>query len=424
MQPTIPGRYLKLERLLKLSRDLSIDIPYQDMLQTIIEHICELTLSEAGSILLFEEETNLLKFIAAPSDQHEVLRRMRVPLENSVAGLAFTAKRPVVVQDASLEPHIYREADQILKMETQSVAAIPIIYRDHSLGVLEAINKRGGGHYSDEDLTILETLASLAGNVLFVHALLEQTQFAYQDLAELERMKSDFIAITSHELRTPLGLILGHASFLRETTQNDKQRQQLEVIVRNALRLSKILEDLSSINSDRAGASRLRRKNIPLQGLIRGISTNFEQQLEQKNIELLLNLPEKGLTVEADQEKLSIAIGNLLENAISFCIEGGQIAIQAEKLPGYVKVSVIDNGVGIPAKDLPHVFERFFQVESHRTRKHGGMGLGLSVAQVMVELHGGHIWAESEEGHGSTFSFLLPITSEEAAITHISDPSS
>jgi two-component system sensor histidine kinase VicK len=100
-----------------------------------------------------------------------------------------------------------------------------------------------------------------------------------------------------------------------------------------------------------------------------------------------------------------------LKNAITFTNDGGEVVVRGEQQPDYVKVSVKDNGVGIPAKDLPHVFDRFYQVEGHLTRRHGGMGLGLSVAKVMVEMHGGRIWVDSEEGQGSIFSFILPIHS-------------
>jgi two-component system sensor histidine kinase VicK len=112
--------------------------------------------------------------------------------------------------------------------------------------------------------------------------------------------------------------------------------------------------------------------------------------------------------------KISIALSNLVKNGITFTDAGGTVFIVAEQIPGYVKVSVIDDGIGIPTRDLPHVFERFYQVESHLTRKHGGMGLGLSVAKVMIELHGGRIWAESVEGKGSNFTFILPIDSGQA----------
>jgi len=106
-------------------------------------------------------------------------------------------------------------------------------------------------------------------------------------------------------------------------------------------------------------------------------------------------------------------LSNLLKNAITFTNESGEVIVRGEQHPDYVEVSVRDNGIGIPSVDLPHVFDRFYQVESHLTRRHGGMGLGLSVAKVMVEMHGGRIWVESKEGEGSVFSFLLPVRSPE-----------
>lgn len=123
-------------------------------------------------------------------------------------------------------------------------------------------------------------------------------------------------------------------------------------------------------------------------------------------------------TIEGDEEKLGIAINNLLANAVSFTDSNGYVQVAAEQLPGYVQICVIDNGIGIPAKDLPKVFERFFQVQSHLTRRHGGMGLGLSVAKAMVEMHSGQIWAESEEGKGSKFYILLPTSSSQAGQVH------
>jgi signal transduction histidine kinase len=112
--------------------------------------------------------------------------------------------------------------------------------------------------------------------------------------------------------------------------------------------------------------------------------------------------------LNADGVKLNIALSNLVKNALQFTEAGGHVTVKLQEASGYFKVSVIDDGIGIPARDLPRVFERFFQVETHLTRRYGGMGLGLSVAKAMVELHGGRIWAESEEGKGSVFTFLLP----------------
>lgn len=119
------------------------------------------------------------------------------------------------------------------------------------------------------------------------------------------------------------------------------------------------------------------------------------------------------LAVNIDAAKIAITVSNIVKNAIAFCNNGGQVTIRGERQQDSVKVSVEDNGVGIPLKDIPHVFERFYQVKSHLTRKHGGMGLGLSVAKGMVEMHGGRIWVESMEGVGSTFTFILPVDAPE-----------
>ena len=126
---------------------------------------------------------------------------------------------------------------------------------------------------------------------------------------------------------------------------------------------------------------------------------------------------EEDLPVEADANKITVAVSNLVRNAITFTNDGGRVVVKVEPVPGYAQVSVSDNGIGIPAADLSRVFDRFFQVESHLTRRITGMGLGLSVAKTMIELHGGRIWVESVEGEGSTFTFLLPVKPVQANVS-------
>jgi signal transduction histidine kinase len=224
-------------------------------------------------------------------------------------------------------------------------------------------------------------------------------------------MKTEFVAIASHELRTPLGLILGHASVLQESAQDQQQLRQLDIIIRSAARLKKIVEDLSNVSAYQTSSPHLAQKTFDLDKLLKDVTASFQETARGKKISLATRIPPKGLLVDGDQEKLSLAIGNLIENALIFTNKNGHVFITVEKLPGYAKVSVIDDGIGIPAKDLPHVFDKFYQVESHLTRRHGGMGLGLSVAKAMVELHNGQIWVESVEKKGSKFSLLLPLAS-------------
>jgi signal transduction histidine kinase len=279
--------------------------------------------------------------------------------------------------------------------------------RGEVVGVLEALNKKDDAHYTEEDLTILATLGALAAQAMKNATLQRRVKVAGIELAELERLKTDFIAITSHELRTPLGLILGHATFLRELA-GEEFGEQLDTIIRNATKLKDIVENLSDVDNIQNGAARVRSHKVSLAKLAEDVVLTFQDEANSRNIALKLERGESPYEIEADGVKISIAMSNLIKNAIQYTDSGGRVLVKLEEDSGYFKVTVMDNGIGIPPRDLPRVFERFFQVETHLTRRYGGMGLGLAVAKAMIELHGGRIWVESEAGKGSTFTFLLP----------------
>jgi signal transduction histidine kinase len=418
MSTTIPNRLRRFERLLEIGKKLNETIELQPMLQIIVNAACELALSEGSSIFLYEEETGLLKFVAAPSSQWEVLKRMRIPVENSIAGQCYTQSKPILIPDASNDPRIFRGVDANLDLVTRSLVAVPVVYRGTTIGVLEAMNKYGDLDYTDDDVAILETLGGQAAIAIHTTHLQEEVHRAYSEMAELERMKSNFVAITSHELRTPLGLVLGHATMLAEMVQDPRQKKQLGVIIQSANRLKAIIEDLINVDNLESGQYGFKRQRTDLVELTKEVVDEYQQLAVNKPVAMITDLPDDPLWVDIDVEKIAIALSNLIRNAITFTKDNGHVMIIAESLPGYVKVSVVDDGIGIPAKDLSRIFERFFQVETHMTRHHGGMGLGLSVAKVMVELHGGQIWVESIEGKGSNFSFLLPASTKATQAAH------
>jgi len=397
-----------LERLLEVVRGLTTAPDLESFLQTIIAEAGELTDSELASILEYDEEAQELRFLSMPWFDRDALRPMGVPLDGSVAGLVFRKKQPLVIQDAKADVRHFKTVDRVTKHETNSLAAVPLIVRGEVIGILEALNKRDDAHYTEEDLTILETLGALAAQAMKNMALERKVKAARTELAELERLKTDFIAITSHELRTPLGLILGHATFLRELA-GDEYASQLDTIIRNASRLKEIVENISNVDNVQTGSARIRSHKVSLARIVEDVFLTFHDEAKSRNITLSRDVGDSKFYIDADGVKINIALSNLVKNALQFTDNGGGVAIKVEMDSNHYKVSVTDNGIGIPAKDLPKVFDRFFQVEEHITRKHGGMGLGLSVAKSMVELHGGRIWVESELGKGSTFTFLLPV---------------
>jgi len=406
-------RSIRLERLLEITRNLSTALDLDPFLKSVISEACALTDSEAASILKYDEASDELEIIAVPWHYQSALHGTRIPLKGSAAGWVYHEAKPLHVPDSKADSKYFSALDFASAFETHSILTVPLLIKSRPLGVLEVVNKIGEVHYTEDDIIILETLAAPAALAIHNVDLQRRIEAGISEMADLDRLKSDFIAITSHELRTPLGLILGHATFLRELL-GEEYHEQIDVIIKNASRLKEIIESLSSVDNFESGAARIRQRAVSMARVIEEVVSSFSDMASRRNITLKADPGRDDLLVEVDGGKIAIALSNLVKNAIMFTDPGGHVFVTGELMPGYVKVSVIDDGVGIPPKDLPRIFDRFFQVESHLTRRHGGMGLGLSVAKVMIEMHGGRIWAESMEGKGSNFTFLLPVNPVQA----------
>lgn len=422
MRPmTTNQRIDHLERLLEVVRGLTTAPNLDSFLQTIIAEASEMTDSELASILEYDPEANEMRFLSMNWFERDVLRPMGVPMDGSVAGWVFTKGQPLIIQDTRVDKRHFKMVDHATKHETKSLAAVPLVVHGEVIGVLEALNKRDGTHYTEEDLTILATLSALSAQAIKNVTLENKVRRAQIELAELDRLKTDFVAITSHELRTPLGLILGHSTFLKEMAGREYETQ-LNAIIKNATRLKEIIESLTSVDNVQTSNARVRNNLVSLAKISEDIVLTFQDEANSKNITLTRELKDSHYFVDADPMKIKIALSNLVKNALQFTESGGAVKIVVDEDDGYVTVSVTDTGIGIPARDLPKIFDRFFQVEAHLTRKYGGMGLGLSVAKSMVELHNGRIWVESEEGKGSTFTFILPVRKGQDPLSTSTSP--
>jgi signal transduction histidine kinase len=415
-------RASKLERLPAVISGLGTASNTEEILQGLTTAAIDLTGSASASVLEFDDTSNSLRFVAVPWFWQQLLKDISVPLDKSIAGWVFANNKRQIVQDVEKDPRHYKVVDRLTNFTTFSLLAVPMTYKGETIGVLEVVNKGDNAHYTEDDATILEILASYAAMVLWNWGLERQIQSTRNEFTELDRMKSNFIAITSHELRTPLGLILGHATFLREMI-SEEYREPMEIIIRSATRLKEIIESLTEVDNHQAGVARIRQNSVSIPYIIREVVSSFQDMAASKNITLEEDIRDEDLQVEADANKITVAVSNLIRNALTFTNEGGHVQVTVESVTGHVQVSVKDNGIGIPTNDLARVFDRFFQVESHLIRRHTGMGLGLSVAKNVIELHGGRIWVESVEGKGSIFSFLLPLRpkrfkpAEKASVT-------
>lgn len=396
----------RLQRVLQINRELSAMLDLQPLLQSIVRAAAELTDSEQGAVAQYDPSEDCLRFTTAPWLDAEMLKRAKVPIEGSIMGQAFRTLWPVISEEVKADSEHYGGVDSLTGFETRSLLAVPLAVQGQATGVLSAVNKRQGV-FDKDDVFVMESLAAQAAIAIQNAQWMRESREAYKALAELEEMRNDFIAITSHELRIPLGLILGHASYLKEILDGEA-KQQSEVIERAALRLKQIVEDLSKIEIEQSGNSAVRYAQYDLAAQMRQLLAAHQATAAERKIELSARLPNEPLLVVAEANKVFVAVDHLLKNALQFTNKGGQVELSLKGDGDWATILVADSGVGIPAKDLSKIFERFFQVEDHMTRRHGGMGLGLTVAKMLVEMHAGSIEVESVEGKGSRFTIRLP----------------
>jgi two-component system, OmpR family, phosphate regulon sensor histidine kinase PhoR len=229
-------------------------------------------------------------------------------------------------------------------------------------------------------------------------------------LKRLEKIRQDFVANVSHELRTPLTTIKGYAETLLDgALKEDVAFQFVQVINRHADRLTKIVEDLLTLSKIESEEFSLKPEHLLLSDLINETLDVIKEEADKKGVSISWSEFTPSFFVFGERKGLEQVLVNLLDNAIKYGREGGNIKISVNENPNAeIHVSVEDDGIGIPKEDLPRIFERFYRVDKGRSKELGGTGLGLSIVKHIVQAHGGKVWAESQIGKGSTFYFTLP----------------
>lgn len=240
----------------------------------------------------------------------------------------------------------------------------------------------------------------ISGCLIVIHDITE--------IRKLEKMRSDFVANVSHELKTPLTSIKGFVETLLEEALEDKEniRRFLQIIQDNANRLDTLVNDLLDLSYLESKEIALEKKEADIRELTEDILAGFKSQLKKKNIAANNDLS-TDLIIRADKDKIRQVLVNLIDNAIKFNRENGTIKIYNEDSKDKIKFLIEDSGIGIPPKDIPRIFERFYRVDKARSRQLGGTGLGLSIVKHIIELHAGTVGVESAEGLGSKFWFTL-----------------
>lgn len=292
-----------------------------------------------------------------------------------------------------------------------SLLVVPLSARERLLGALIFCLTDPNRHYSPADLRLAEELARRAALAIDNAQLYRESQLARGQAEEASRLKDEFLATVSHELRTPLTGILGWAQLLRSNKLDEAGRTHaIQAMERAAKAQAQLINDLLDVTRIISGKLYLEIESIDLYSVIEVAIDTIRPTAAAKDIQISLSLNPGVNTVLGDADRLQQVILNLISNAIKFTPNGGHIEVQLVKAGHYVEIAISDSGQGISAEFLPHVFERFRQVDGSTTRRHGGLGLGLAIVRHLVELHGGFVRAFSPGlGLGSVFTINLPI---------------
>jgi Signal transduction histidine kinase len=242
--------------------------------------------------------------------------------------------------------------------------------------------------------------------------LADSYQRMASQLAELDKLKAEFVSVASHELKTPINVIVGYLELLQENIYGElspKQREICATLGKQAQTLTRLVKRLLDISRFEAGGGKLERRQIDLDRFLHAFESSFQVLALQREISFRVvrgdNLPAHVLW---DEDRINEVLGNLLSNAFKFTDRGGTVELAVEGMDNEVTITVRDSGAGIPAEQLPHIFEKFYQASNQAQSSARGTGLGLAIAREIVEAHGGTISVSSSMGVGTTFTITLP----------------
>ncbi len=402
---------LSERRLNEFMRRLYAEQSLPNIFSSIISNASVLVGADGGVIaLLLDDETMLYYPYNLPTSASlEPSRR-----KQGIAWEIVESGESVLLAHYAQHP---RAARAWVEVGIQAFIGVPLETPHGIQGALCLFNFSVHKPFHEKDLRLTEEIARQAAQAIYnarrydeAIQRLNQIAITLARQEEIDRQRDTFVHTLSHELRTPLGIIMGHAELLESGILGDLQPAQLEsmrIITRRLQMLNKMLDDLNLLLAAHMerGAYQLIQPNLLLDSLV----AEFRLQAEGLSLEITAEISPALPQILGDATHLRRVFDNLLANALKFTPAGGRVQVRAFAEGEYVVFQVSDTGVGIPADQLERIFDRFYQLQSHKSMNPYGVGLGLSLVKKLVEAHHGYVRVQSEEGHGSTFEVGLPI---------------
>lgn len=346
---------------------------------------------------------------------------------------AFRTGQMVLIGDVESDPLMNAVKERILPLGFNSIMAVPLAFRGEVMGALLLRSNRQGRVFNEDEIITTRIIAGASANAMKnatlyrilenrtekLERINEDLRKANEDLVKLNQIKSDFVSMVSHELRTPLTSIIGFSELLAEAYAgelNPEQNEYARQILRKSKELLSLINDLLDTGRLESGRMSLSFRPVDLGNILQSVFSSTRHVTGVPPV-FKSHIPDDLPEFDADAGKITQILVNLVTNALKFSPPGSPVEVRAKLIKGrretdrgdLVQISVTDRGVGIPEDLHQRIFEQFFQGNHGATRAFKGAGLGLYISKSLVEMHGGKIWLESSQGHGSTFHFTVPL---------------
>jgi GAF domain-containing protein len=408
----------KLTALGEVSRAVSSTLDVETVLDTIVSRASQL--AGAAGCAIFEYDVSAEQFELRATHNYdaefvEALRAAPLRKGEGLMGRAAEMREPIQIPDIT-QPGAYQSSvrDTLIRFGYRALLAVPLLREDQIIGSL-SFNRKAPGEFPPEVIDVLKTFATQSALAIQNARLFREIADKSAQLEAASRHKSEFLANMSHELRTPLNAIIGFSEVLVDRMfgeLNEKQDEYLKDIYASGQHLLSLINDILDLSKIEAGRMELEATDFDLPSAIDNALTLVRERATRRGITLGRTIDEHLKMLRGDERKVKQVLLNLLSNALKFTPEGGRIDVSARLQDGAAEIAVADTGVGIAPEDQEAVFEEFRQVGT-ADKKVEGTGLGLALSRKFIELHGGRIWVKSQVGHGSTFTFTLPVHCEE-----------
>lgn len=400
----------RIENLHILSSSLASTLTTEDVVD-VLEKVLSRVLNARGlTIGLVNEQYGTIDIVRAVGYNAGLIERFRtMPLDSPLPLPRAAATRTAIWMRSRSERHLFGPLFDSQQTTNAAWAALPIELHGRSIGAI-GLSFEQEQTFSEEERNFLMSIAGQCAFAFERAHLFDLERRAREEAERASRAKDEFLAILSHELRTPMTTVIGWADFLKMThADNEELNGPLDALRNSARVQAKLVDDLLDVSRIIAGKLAVRKRDIELTAIVRGVIEDAKLSAREKHVGLESDLPSEPLRIHGDPDRVRQIVSNLVVNGIKFTPPDGLVTVSVRDRGEEAEIAVKDTGEGITPEFLPHVFDRFRQASVGDSRRHAGLGLGLSIVQHLVERHRGTVYAESEGlGRGACFIVRLP----------------